>query len=186
MFFQGKAPVHQSMRRLVKRLQKANIPHPVVGGMAVFVHGYRRTTDHLDILLSRAGYEDFRRLFVPKYYSPVAGRGRRFQDRANEVTLDILVTGLFPGSGKPGPIAHPDPEQVRELIKNVYVIDLVTLITLELAARRHQDFADVVNLIAAHDLDEAFGDQLHASLRRDDLECLDEKRREDEYHAREG
>ena len=65
-------------------------------------------------------------------------------------------------------------------------VNLVTLITLKLCAHRHQDFADVVNLIGVHDLDESFADRLHPTLRRDYIECLEEKRREDEYTAREG
>ena len=56
----------------------------------------------------------------------------------------------------------------------------------KLAARRHQDFADVVNLIHFNGLDESFAERLHPSLRRDYIECLEEKRREDEYEARNG
>ena len=66
------------------------------------------------------------------------------------------------------------------------VADLVTLIQLKLAARRHQDFADVVNLIAVKKLDESFLPKLHPSVRHDFIECLEEKRREDEYIARNG
>ncbi|HYT89313.1 MAG TPA: hypothetical protein VEL76_11460, partial [Gemmataceae bacterium] len=61
--------------------------------------------------------------------------------------------------------------------------ELVTLIQLKLAAGRYQDFADVVNLIRAHELDESFQEKLHSSVRRDYIECLEEKRREDEYEA---
>jgi hypothetical protein len=104
-------------------------------------------------------------------------------DRTNQVKLDILVTGLFPGSGKPGPIAYPDPEEVCETIKNIQVVNLATLVQLKLAARRYQDFADVVSLIRAHQLDESFLDRLHPSVRSDFIECLGEKRREDEYEA---
>jgi len=57
---------------------------------------------------------------------------------------------------------------------------------LKLAARRFQDFGDVVALIRVHQLDEAFAKRLHPSVRRDFIECLDEKRREEEYEAREG
>ena len=39
------------------------------------------------------------------------------------------------------------------------------------AARRHQDFADVVALIDLHELDEAFAERLHPSVRRDYIEC---------------
>jgi len=186
MFFQKRGPVHQTMRRLVKHLDKAGIPYAIAGGMAVNAHGHERMTKDVDVLLSAAGFAEFKRLFVPKDYEPFPGRGRRFVDKKNGRTLDILITGQFPGSGKPGPIAFPDPTKVRQFIEKGYVIELKTLIQLKLAARRHQDFADVVNLIATHDLDESFADQLDSSVRRDFNECLDEKRREDDYIARNG
>lgn len=173
------------MRRLVRRLQRAKISHAVVGGMAVLAHGHERLTKDVDVLLTREGLRQFRVLFVPKYYRQVAGRARRFIDAANNGTVDILMTGLFPGRGEPGPIAFPDPSEVSEVHDKIPVVNLMTLITLKLAARRHQDFADVVNLIAAHNLDESFGNQLHPTLRGDYIECLEEKRREDEYLARE-
>jgi hypothetical protein len=72
------------------------------------------------------------------------------------------------------------------VIRNIRFVNLETLIQLKLAARRYQDFADVVSLIRAHDLDESFADRLHPSVRRDYIECLEEKRREDEYEARNG
>jgi hypothetical protein len=186
MFFQGKDPVHKTMQRVAKRLQSKNIPYAVVGGMAVFAHQHRRATNDVDILLTPDGFEAFRRLFVPKNYETVPGRPRRFVDRTSEITLDILVTGKFPGSGRPGPIAYPDPAAVSEEIHKVRVVNLPTLVELKLAARRYQDFADVVALIRAHDLDESFAERLHASVRRDYIECLEEKQREDEYEAREG
>jgi len=185
MFFQGQSPVHQTMSRLAAALETANIPYAIVGGMAVGAHGHQRTTNDLDILLTAAGFAEFRRLFLHTQFDPVPRRPRRFTDRSNGVTLDVLITGRYPGSGQPGPIAYPAPDDVSETIDNKRVVNLVTLITLKLAARRHQDFADVVNLIRVHDLDETFADQLHSSLHRDYLECLEEKRREDEYEARE-
>jgi hypothetical protein len=184
MFFQKRDPVHQTMRRIAKQLEKAKIAYAVVGGMAVFAQGYRRTTDDLDLLLTREGFAAFRRLFVPKNYEAATGRRKRFIDPANRVTLDILVTGLFPGTGEPGPIAYPDPAAVSETIEKIRVVDLPTLIQLKLAARRHQDFADVVNLIRVHNLDESFQTKLHPAVHRDYIECLEEKRREDEYEAR--
>jgi hypothetical protein len=185
-FFQGRDPVHQSMRRVAKCLEKAGIPYAIVGGMAVFAHGYRRTTDDLDILLTPKGFEEFRRLFVPKNYQPDPRLSRRFTDRANDVTVDVLETGLFPGSGKPGPISYPDPASASETIKKIRVVILETLVQMKLAARRHQDFADVVNMIHFNDLDESYAMRLHPSVRRDYIECLEEKRREDEYLKRNG
>lgn len=183
-FFQGKDAVHQTMRRLARRLKRAGIPYAVVGGMAVNAHRYHRTTGDVDFLFTPAGLNAFRNRFVGKNYARVPGRPTRFVDRTSRITVDILVTGFFPGSGDPGPIAYPNPAQVRESIDKIDVVDLVTLVQLKLAARRLKDFADVVELIRFNYLDEAFARRLHASVRGDYIECLEEKRREDEYEAR--
>jgi hypothetical protein len=184
LFFEGRSREHKTMRRVVEKLEKAGIPYAVLGGMAVNAHGYRRTTGDVDILLTSEGFAQFRKRFVPKAYDPVAGRPRRFFDRRHQCGIDILVTGLFPGSGRPGPVAFPDPAVIGETIDDIHVVNLPTLIQLKLAARRYSDFGDVVNLIRAHNLDESYLARIHPSLQRDFIECLEEKRREDEYEAR--
>src|SRR5262249_19854553 len=101
MFFEGRGREHKTMRRIVKRLEKAKIPYAIVGGMAVNAHGHERTTKDVDILLTVEGFDEFCRRFVPRYYNRIPKRACRFLDRSNEVNIDILVTGKFPGSGKP-------------------------------------------------------------------------------------
>ena len=184
MFFQGNDPVHRTMHRVADALEAAGIPYAIVGGMAVNAHSHRRTTGDVDFLLTTNGLETFRRLILTGEFERVPGRPRRFFDNATGVTFDILVTGLFPGSGKPGPFPFPDPVEVSVLIEGRRVVNLATLIQLKLAATRHQDFADVVNLIRVHNLDESFLSQLHPSVHGDFIECLEEKRREVEYEAR--
>lgn len=186
MFFERRGQVHQTLRRLVKKLEGAGIAYAVVGGMAVNAHNYERMTKDVDVLLTREGLAEFRRRFVPTDYEPVPGLPRRFSDRKNQRTIDILVAGLFPGSGRPGPIAFPNPTEVRQPIHKIHFVNLVTLIQLKLAARRHRDFGDVVELIRFNNLDESFLGRLHPTLHRDFIECMEEKRREDEYLSREG
>jgi hypothetical protein len=183
-FFEARGEVHQTMKRLVARLKRARIPYVIVGGMAVNAYRYERMTKDVDVLLTPKGFDQFKVRFVPKFYQPAMGMGRRFIDRKSQRSVDILLTGLFPGTGKPGPIAFPDPQEVAQEYRSVQYINLVNLIQLKLAARRHRDFADVVELIRFNHLDETFRGQLHASVRRDFLECLDEKHREDEFLAR--
>ncbi len=186
MFFAGKDEVHKTLRRLVKRLEKAGILYAVLGGMAVNAHKYVRTTRDVDLLLTPEGLEEFRKRFVSKNYRQKDGRPRRFVDCINEIEIDFLIAGRFPGSGAPGPIAFPSPDRVAETIDAIAVVNLPTLIELKLCARRHRDFGDVVELVRFNDLDESFADRLHPSVRGDYIECLEEKRRNDDYEAREG
>lgn len=185
MFFQKNDPVYHAMRRLVRRLDRAGIPYAIMGAMAINLHGARRTTDDVDVLLNSDGLQRFRREILPKFYDPVAGRPRRFTERKSGVVLHVLEAGRYPGSGKPGPFAFPDPLRASQDIKRVKVVTLPQLIQLKLAARRYYDFGDVVNLVRVHALDESFLTQIHPSVHRDFIECLEEKRREDAYEARE-
>ena len=185
MFFNGTDPVHVTMRRVAERLEQAGISYAIVGGMAVNAHGHRRTTGDVDFLVTAEGFDAFLKLLVSGDFERVQGRARRFLDRATGVTFDLLITGRFPGSGRPGPITFPDPAAVKQQIGDLSYVNLATLIQLKLAARRYKDFGDVVELIRAHRLDEGFADHLHPSVRGDYVECLEEKRREDEYEARE-
>src|SRR6516162_6094368 len=78
VFFENKSPQHKTMRRLAQRLEKAAIPYAIMGAMAVNAHGARRTTEDVDVLLTRDGLEQFRQKMLGKYYDPVPGRARRF------------------------------------------------------------------------------------------------------------
>src|SRR6266545_4986215 len=89
----------------------------------------------------------------------------------------------FIGSDSPGDAACCG-SQVSQNVENLRVVNLRTLIELKLAARRFQDFADVVSLIRANGLEESFAEQLHPSVRADFIDCLEEKRRDDAYERR--
>src|SRR6202049_4712321 len=110
-FFQKRSPQHTAMRRLARRLKKAGIPYAIMGAMAVNAHGAERTTKDVDVLLTSEGLERFRQEFVGADYDRVEGRPRRFIERQSGVMVDCLVTGRYPGSGKPGPLAFPDPAE---------------------------------------------------------------------------
>ena len=119
------------MRRLAQRLKKADIPYAIMGAMAVNAHGAERTTSDVDVLLTADGLEQFRQRFVGKLYDPIEGKPRRFRERQSGVTVDFLVAGRYPGSGKPGPIAFPDPASSSQEIGKIQVITLPQLIQLE-------------------------------------------------------
>src|SRR5260370_23318470 len=143
MFFEKRDPVHQAMRRLARRLEKVRISYAIMGAMAVNLHGARRTTDDVDVLLTHEGLDQFRQEMLTKFYEPVEGRPRRFIERQSGVGVDVLVTGHYPGRGGPKPFAFPDPREASQEIEKINVVQLPQLNQLKLAAGRYYDFGDV-------------------------------------------
>jgi hypothetical protein len=186
MFFDGTDRVHQAMRKLADLFEQHKIAYVIVGGMAVNAHRHPRTTQDVDFLVRPDALNTIRDLVAQGVLLAVAGRARRFIEPATGVRFDVLTAGSFPGSGDPGPIAFPDPTSVSEVLDDLRVINLRTLIELKLAAHRYQDFADVVNLIRANGLQDSYVSQLDASVRQDFIGCMEEMRREDEYERRQG
>src|SRR5580704_6062779 len=99
-FKQGKDPAHVSLRRLVPRLAKADIPYAIMGDLAVRTHGRPLWAKGVHILLTAKGLAAFQERFVPGHYEPILGQPRSFIDRENAVTLTILVAGLSAGMGR--------------------------------------------------------------------------------------
>ena len=184
-FFAGQDQVHRTMYRLILDLEQAGVPYAIVGGMAVNGHGHRQTTDDVDVLLTPEGFDRFQDRFGGKQYIRAAVRRKRFLDRKNETPVDIVVSGGRPGWLRPSPIVYPNPA-ATETIGRARYINLRALIELKLAIGRRKDLGDVAALIRVHNLDEMFADNLHPSVHAGYIECLEEKRREEEYEAREG
>src|SRR5262245_44510040 len=55
MHFEKESAVHKALGKITKRLSELGIPYAVVGGMAMFFHGYRRFTEDVDILVTAEG-----------------------------------------------------------------------------------------------------------------------------------
>ena len=55
MHFEKESAVHQALCKVTRRLQELGIPYVIVGGMAMFLHGYRRFTEDVDLLVTREG-----------------------------------------------------------------------------------------------------------------------------------
>ena len=55
MHFDEGNSVHKTLRGITRRLTELGIPHAVVGGLAMFAHGYRRFTEDVDLVVTRDG-----------------------------------------------------------------------------------------------------------------------------------
>ncbi len=171
-YFAGTGPLHTALRRLVERLEAAGIPYALLGGLALAEHGYPRLTEDIDLLLTPAGLERFRQLWMGRGYRPAFHAAQKsFRDTETGVRVEIITTGEYPGDGLPKPVAFPDPAapNVTVAIKGVHVVTLEKLIELKLAsglsaAHRMRDLADVQDLIIRRQLPLVWAEQLDPSV----------------------
>jgi hypothetical protein len=145
------------------------IAHALVGGVAVCLHGYRRNTVDLDILMRPRDTAVVR--------STLEADGIVFNEAdcefrtASGVAVPFVLAGASEGPGQPAVFPDPaDPRHVAE-VEGLPVLSLAALIQAKLAyglgnlRRTHKDFADVVELIAIHGLNKSFARFLHKSVR---------------------
>lgn len=151
------------------RLAAAGIPHAIAGGVAVCLHGYRRNTVDLDLLVRR---DDQARVREALEASGYAWSADQAEFRApSGVPVQFLLSGERAGKGAEVLLPEPDAPGVTVEIEGLAVLDLARLIEAKLACglgsprRTHRDLADVVELIAIHQLSRSFARHLHKSLR---------------------
>jgi hypothetical protein len=175
--YEGRGRLRKTYHRLVVRIEALGVSYTLIGGYALILHGVRRFTEDIDVLISSEGLERLQAELIGRGYVRVAPRSRNLRDAETGVQIEFVLTGEFPGDGKPKPIAFPDPQSVSETREGIKVINLKSLIELKLASGmtekgRLQDLADVQRLIQQHRLTSNFAKQLHPYVREKFLELL--------------
>lgn len=175
--YQGGGRLLKTYRRLARHLDDLGVSYSLVGGYALILHGVRRFTEDVDLLVSSEGLGRLHKELVGRGYVQVAPEGRNLRDTETGVKIEFIVTGEFPGDGKPKPVAFPDPETVMEIREGIRVINLKSLVELKLASgmtgkARLQDLADVQRLIEQHHLTSDFAEHLHPYVRQKFFELL--------------
>jgi hypothetical protein len=169
-FFMHNDPVHQALREIARRLDAVRIPYAVVGGMALVAHGYARTTVDVDVLVTRDGLDAAHQALDGLGYAPPFPGSRNLRDTQTGVCIEFVVSGQYPGDGKPKPVAFPDPSAVAVEIDGIRFVALPKLIELKLASGmtnpgRLRDLADVQELIRVLKLPADFAAQLDPYVR---------------------
>jgi hypothetical protein len=165
MHFEEASAVHQTLRKLTRKLDELGIPYAVAGGMALFLHGYRRFTEDVDVLVTREGLDRIHELLEGRGYLPPFTGSKNLRDTESGVRIEFLVAGDYPGDGKPKPVAFPDPERVSVEVADIRLLNLPTLVELKLASGltnplRLKDIADVQELIRILKLPQDFAERL--------------------------
>jgi hypothetical protein len=185
MFHTGGGNVRDTVKQLAEDLGRAGIEYAIVGGMALNAHGHARETTDVDAPVTSESLDAFRDAFIGKGYHPAfEGARKTFRNTRTGVKVEFLITGEYPGDGKPKPVAFPDPSAVAVTLDEARVVNLEKLIELKLASgmtsrARRIDLADVQRLIRTLHLDESFANRLHPYVRAMFLELLDELRTDD-------
>ena len=175
-FFRGDGMINDSLKRLIDDLDKNEIDYVVIGAVALNNHGYRRFTEDIDLLLTKDGLKKFTETLVGLGYRPAfTGAPKKFRTTGENIPVDFITSGEFPGDGLPKPVQFPNPSDSAIVIDGVKTITLEKLIELKIAsgmsaADRLKDLADVQELIKIKDLDENFAEKMNEFVRPKYLE----------------
>ena len=179
-FFRGEGLMNQTLKQLAADLDSRGIAYAVIGAVALNQHGYQRFTSDIDILLSKDGLARFQSELVGRGYRPAFnGATKKFRATLENVPIEIITAGEFPGDGKPKPVVFPDPSGAFVEIGGVKTVPLELLVELKLASGstglgRRKDLADVQELIRVLRLSADFAEKINQSMRAIYLELWNE------------
>jgi hypothetical protein len=150
----GTTGVLQTAQSAAATLADYDIPHLIVGGIAVQEHGYPRVTIDVDIVVPDVlEAVEFITANLTGPFVRVSGCEDRVDDRRNGVKVDLLPAGKVLRRGCKVPFPQP-----TKTTSKLQIVTLEELISLKLDSwinsplRRLKDKADVVELIARRQL----------------------------------
>lgn len=175
-FFMGEGTLNKTLQRITEDLERHGIAYNVIGAIALNQHGYKRFTEDIDLLLTKEGLQKFQDELVVLGYRPAfEGAKKKFRTTQENIPLEIITAGEYPGDAQPKPIQFHDPAENFIEIDGIKTLTLEKLIELKLASGmtapdRLKDLADVQELIKLKNLTEDFADKLNPFVREKFLE----------------
>jgi hypothetical protein len=157
LMLDGEGAILEIAREISRLLQEQAVPGAIVGGVAVWLYGYARTTDDVDVLVGQSGQQVFDLLSGNDFEWD--SERREFRKAGVPVHL---VTSQLAGQEPTGPVERA----------GILTLDLARIVEMKLRSGstnllRAQDLADVIGLIRANQLTSAFASRLERSVRAD-------------------
>jgi hypothetical protein len=167
----GSQNIWDMARRCHDVLDASGLPHALVGGVAVMLHGYRRNTVDVDVLV-RSHDAAAVKESLEQVQFVWDSQQREFRGPEG-IPIQFLLSDAAAGDDVTYGVKFPDPgdADVVVVIDGLPTVSLARLIELKLACglgnlrRTHRDFADVVELIIVNNLGGDFARFLHKSVR---------------------
>jgi hypothetical protein len=177
-YFMEKSSVHAAAEAIARILDESEIDYAIAGAVSLAVHGFVRATEDVDIVITREGLEKFKDTWLGRGYVNLRPGGKAVRDTRHNVKVDFLVTGEFPGDGRPKPVIIPEPRKVSIAGEKYRILSLPALIDLKLASgmtapHRMQDLTDVLRLIHVAQIPRDLSDQLNPYVRDKFFELWD-------------
>jgi hypothetical protein len=168
------------LKELIRKLDEMDVDYAVIGGMALTAHGYARMTEDIDLLVTRADLKKIHANLVGLGYKREFEGSKNIRDATTLVRIKFVLTGDYPGSGKPQPVSFPSPADANPIDHDgVKFVGLDRLVELKLAsgmaggADRARDLVDVQQLITVLDLPRDFSARIHEYVRDTYVELWD-------------
>jgi hypothetical protein len=173
----GEGALHSTLAVLATRFQSHGIDYVVIGAMALNKHGLKRVTKNIDLVLTTEGLANFGKHLLGRggfglegYDQVFPGSSKRLRTYPGGVNIQVMLTGEYPGDGKPKPVSIPDPSSASTEIDGVRFVTFEKLIELKLASgmsapHRLKDLADVQELIKIRGLQPEFAERLDPYVR---------------------
>jgi hypothetical protein len=165
----GNVTLWEAARASHDLLQQAGVAHAILGGVAVCLHGYQRNTVDVDLLVRK---EQSR---IARTVLEAAGWHWDAEQTEMRSPSGVVLQFVLGGdkAGRDTEVRLPDPGDAAAVtqLEGLPVLTLARLIESKLACgqgnlrRTHKDYADVVELVARHNLSRSFAKHLHKSLR---------------------
>lgn len=170
-YFMGEGKLNNTLAQLSADLKQNGIDYIVIGAVALMAYGYPRFTEDIDLVLTPDGLESFHKKLIGLGYVPAFyGARKRLRSTRDGVSIEVIVSGEYPGDGKPKPVSFPVPADASNEIDGVQIVTLEKLIELKLASGmtapdRLKDLADVQELIKVRGLTSKFAESLDPYVR---------------------
>lgn len=175
-YFMGEGKLNNTLAQLSADLKQNGIDYIVIGAVALMAYGYPRFTEDIDLVLTPEGLESFHKNLVGLGYVPAfEGSRKRLRSTRDGVSIEVIISGEYPGDGKPKPVSFPVPADASNEIDGVQIVTLEKLIELKLASGmtapdRLRDLADVQELIKVRGLTTDFAERLNHYVREQFLQ----------------
>lgn len=175
-YFMGESKLNNTLSQLDADLKQRGIDYMVIGAVALMAYGYPRFTEDIDLVMTPEGLATFHQELIGLGYVPAfQGARKRLRSTRDGVSIEVILSGEYPGDGKPKPISFPVPATSSIEIDGVQIVTLEKLIELKLASGmtapdRLKDLADVQELIKARSLASDFAERLNPYVREQYLQ----------------